>query len=94
VQCATRVLLDQPAVPMDPALTGIAERAVREAGCPVHRMVSGAGHDAMIVAARFPAAMVFLRSPGGTSHHPDETVRAADVDCALSVGRRILECWR
>ena len=37
-------------------------------------MTSGAGHDAMIVAARMPAAMLFLRSPGGISHHPDESV--------------------
>ncbi|MCU1233378.1 MAG: amidase, hydantoinase/carbamoylase family [Candidatus Solibacter sp.] len=94
VQCATRVLLDQASVPMDPALTGIVERAVRDAGCPVHRMISGAGHDAMIVAQRFPTAMLFVRSPGGISHHPDEIVRAADVASALSVGRRILECWR
>jgi allantoate deiminase len=54
-------------------------------------MASGAGHDAMIVARRMPAAMLFLRSPGGISHHPDETVLAEDVDAALDVGREFLE---
>ena len=58
---------------------------------PVHRMASGAGHDAMIVARRMPAAMLFLRSPGGISHHPDETVLTEDVDAALDVGMRFLE---
>ena len=46
----------------------------QRSGLPVHRMASGAGHDAMILAGRMPAAMLFLRSPGGISHHPDETV--------------------
>jgi allantoate deiminase len=67
------------------------ERAVASAGRPIHRMPSGAGHDAMIVARRMPAAMLFLRSPGGISHHPDESVLAADVDAALEVGVRFLE---
>ena len=45
----------------------------------------------MIMAQRFPSAMLFLRSPGGISHHPDETVLPEDVSAALSVGRNFLE---
>jgi allantoate deiminase len=56
-------------------------------------MVSGAGHDAMILARKVPAAILFLRSPGGISHHPDETVLAEDVEAALAVGLRFLESW-
>jgi allantoate deiminase len=37
--------------------------------------------------------MLFLRSPGGISHHPDETVREEDVDAALSAGACFLENW-
>jgi len=83
--------LDQPAVAME---CGALERAVEAAGYPVHRMVSGAGHDAMILARKVPAAMLFLRSPGGISHHPDETVLAEDVVAALAVGAKYLESWR
>jgi allantoate deiminase len=83
--------LDQAAVAMDSDLTQLLERAVESTGRPVHRMSSGAGHDAMIVAPRMPAAMLFLRSPGGISHHPDESVLAGDVDAALEVGMRFLE---
>ena len=83
--------LDQAAVPMDEALTGILERAAADSGATVHRMTSGAGHDAMIVARRMPAAMLFLRSPGGVSHHPDETVLPDDVAAALKAGMRFLE---
>jgi allantoate deiminase len=83
--------LDQAAVAMDPSLTQLLERAVANAGRPVHRMASGAGHDAMIVARRMPAAMLFLRSPGGISHHPDESVLAEDVAAALEGGMQFLE---
>ena len=58
---------------------------------PAHRMASGAGHDAMILARRMPAAMLFLRSPGGISHHPDETVLVEDVAAALDYGMTFLE---
>jgi allantoate deiminase len=54
-------------------------------------MPSGAGHDAMVMATRVPTAMLFLRSPGGISHHPDETVLAEDVEAALAVGRKFFE---
>jgi allantoate deiminase len=83
--------LDQPSVAMDSDLVQMLERAVTITGRPLHRMASGAGHDAMIVARRMPAAMLFLRSPGGISHHPDETVLAEDVGAALDVGMRFLE---
>ena len=56
-------------------------------------MVSGAGHDAMILAQKLPAAMLFVRSPGGISHHPDESVLAEDVDAALAVGAHVIRMW-
>jgi len=83
--------LEQPAVTMDPTLTALLERAVERCGTQPHRLASGAGHDAMIVAARMPAAMLFLRSPGGISHHPDEDVRVEDVELALTAGRHFLD---
>ena len=85
-----RLHADAPSTPCDAALTGSLARAVETAGFPVHRMPSGAGHDAMILAQCLPIAMLFLRSPGGISHHPAETVHAADVEAALSAGAAFL----
>jgi len=85
--------LDQAAVRMAPRLTDALARAVAATGRPVHRMTSGAGHDAMIVARRVPSAMLFLRSPGGISHHPDERVVEEDVAAALEVGAHWLTHW-
>jgi allantoate deiminase len=82
---------DQASVPMDAQLTCTLELAVEARGIPVHHMSSGAGHDAMIVARRMPAAMLFLRSPGGISHQPGETVLAEDVAAALAVGSAFLD---
>lgn len=83
--------LSQPAVSMDPFLTGQCEEAIRKVGCKPHRMVSGAGHDAMILAERVPSAMIFLRSPGGISHNPKESVLVEDVAKALEAGIHLLD---
>ena len=81
---------DLPATPMDPQLTALLEEAVRAAGFPVHRMASGAGHDAMILAKHVPAAMLFIQSPGGLSHCPEESVREGDVAAGLATGAEFL----
>jgi allantoate deiminase len=83
--------MDQPAVPMDERLTAFLVEAIEATGLPGKRMPSGAGHDAMVMAARVPTAMLFLRSPGGISHHPDENVLEKDVAAALEVCRKFLQ---
>jgi allantoate deiminase len=79
----------QSSVPMDGGLTEMLAEAA--AGYGPHRMASGAGHDAMILAPALPAAMLFVRSPGGISHNPAESVRGEDVQAALEVGLRFFD---
>ena len=50
-------------------------------GAPV--LPTGAGHDAGVLAAHVPTAMLFVRNPTGVSHAPEES--ATDVDCAAGV---------
>jgi beta-ureidopropionase / N-carbamoyl-L-amino-acid hydrolase len=50
-------------------------------GAPV--LPTGAGHDAGVLAAHVPTAMLFVRNPTGVSHAPGE--RASDADCAAGV---------
>jgi len=40
----------------------------------------------MILADEVPSVMIFLRSPRGLSHHPEETVYPEDVELALTAG--------
>jgi len=82
--------LDQSAAPMDPQLVAVLARALEAAGAPMTVMSSGAGHDAMVLAAYMPAAMLFIRTPGGISHHPDESVNEGDVAFALATGMNFL----
>jgi allantoate deiminase len=54
------------------------------------RLPSGAGHDAAMMSGRTDAAMLFVRSVGGISHHPDEAVIADDVAAAIEAARRFV----
>jgi allantoate deiminase len=83
--------IDQPAVPMDLILTRLLIDAAAANGFDASPILSGAGHDAMIAARRIPSAMLFLRTPGGLSHHPEEAVLVEDVEAALTVGLTFLQ---
>jgi allantoate deiminase len=74
---------DLPPSPCAPSLMARLENAVAAIGQPVRRLVSGAGHDAMMFADMTPTAMLFLRCKGGISHNPAESVTAEDADLAL-----------
>ncbi|PPU90176.1 allantoate amidohydrolase [Xanthomonas populi] len=79
------------ASPCAAALIARLEHAVAAQGIAPRQLVSGAGHDAMVMAALCPTAMLFVRCAGGISHHPDEHVDPADADLALAVMRHFIE---
>src|ERR1700723_640968 len=87
----SKMMMDQQAVPMDPFLVKQAAEALRRAGCEPYHMASGAGQHAMILAAKVPSAMIFLRSPGGISHDPAESVDVHDVAKAIDCGLHLLD---
>ena len=84
VHVSATTKMQQSAVPMNSALTAQLAEAAERAGFPAQKMFSGAGHDAMILAPHVPTTMLFLRSPGGLSHHPNENVREQDVEGAIA----------
>jgi allantoate deiminase len=89
------ISIDQTAVPMCSDLSALlGDAAARITGREPLSITSGAGHDAMIVARRVPAAILFLRSPGGLSHHPDEDVLPEDVQAAFGTGMEFLRSLR
>lgn len=85
------ILLSERTVATDPFLNGEIEQAILKTGCKPHRMVSGAGHDAMILAEKVPTAMIFLRTPGGISHDPAESVAGEDVEKAIECGLHLFD---
>jgi len=76
---------DDPAVPCSAALTEQLQRSVQAVQGRSLALVSGAGHDAVVMSALTPVAMLFVRCRGGLSHHPDEAAAPADLAVALSV---------
>ena len=85
VELATVPRFDHGAVRCSPELVAALERAVRARGVEPLRLVSGAGHDAVQLAALAPVGMLFVRCAGGVSHDPAESVAEEDVAVALDV---------
>ena len=77
-------LRSQP-VAMDHAIVDGLEAAARARGVTVRRMVSGAGHDAMIVAPDVPTGMLFVPCRDGISHSPDEFAEPTHLAQAVAV---------
>jgi hydantoinase/carbamoylase family amidase len=67
-------------------------QAIASSGLPVRHLPSGAGHDAMAIAAIADVAMLFVRcGNGGISHHPDEIMTEEDAATAAQVFTRFVE---
>ena len=85
VRAAGRRVLEAAGVPCSPGLQAQWSAAIAHVtgeAQPLH-LPSGAGHDAMMMAAVAPIGMLFVRcGAGGISHHPDETLSVEDADVA------------
>ena len=80
------------AAPCDAGLQGQLARSVEAHGIAPRSLPSGAGHDAMAMAAVAPIAMLFVRcGNGGISHHPDEILAVEDAEIATAVLLHFLE---
>jgi N-carbamoyl-L-amino-acid hydrolase len=67
------------ATPFDERLIATVEGAAKEMGHASRRMVSGAGHDAQLIAAIAPSAMIFVPSVDGLSHNPREFTKPEHI---------------
>ena len=74
-----------PATELDPGLRALLARHTEAAGAEVVELSSGAGHDAMVLAAHVPSAMLFVPSRAGVSHAPDEYTPPEWYEPALTV---------
>ena len=91
-----RVLIEEamrvPAAPSDAGLQSRWERAVASLGLPVHRLPSGAGHDAMKLHEIMPQAMLFMRGlNAGISHNPLEAISNDDAELAVNAFQNLIE---
>jgi N-carbamoyl-L-amino-acid hydrolase len=82
----------QAAAPSAPPWQRRWERAVEALGLPLHRMPSGAGHDAMKMHEVMPQAMLFLRGlNSGISHNPLESITNDDTELCVRAFQILLD---
>ncbi len=80
------------AAPSAPAWQQRWEEAVTSLGVPLHRMPSGAGHDAMKLHEVMPQAMLFVRGQNsGISHNPLESTTSDDMQLAVDAFSALLD---
>jgi allantoate deiminase len=78
-------LVNVPPAPMDEGLLTVLRDSVQSSGLSAVEMASGAGHDAQIMASRFPSAMIFVPSLDGRSHCPEEYTSTEDAARGVEV---------
>jgi len=86
-----RTLHERPPVSMDGAVRQVLERAATETGSVPAALVSGAGHDAQVLAARCSVGMLFVPSISGRSHCPEEATDPKHLALGTRVLARALE---
>ena len=74
-----------PATPFDPDCVAAVRRAVEALGYPHQDIVSGAGHDAILLARHCPTTMVFIPCVGGLSHNEAENIFPDDARMGCDV---------
>jgi beta-ureidopropionase / N-carbamoyl-L-amino-acid hydrolase len=92
VQIEINVASRSDGQPFDAGLRAALGRAAQQlVGAQVPEHVCFAGHDAGVLAARLPAAMLLVRNPSGVSHSPAEDVSLADAALAADVALVAIE---
>jgi allantoate deiminase len=86
-----RLLHEKPPVPMHADVRSVLVRAAEESGVQAMELVSGAGHDAQILAARCKVGMLFVPSIGGRSHCPEESTRPEHLELGTTVLREAVQ---
>ena len=80
------------AAPSAPAWQQRWEQAVAALGLPLHRMPSGAGHDAMKLHEVMPQAMLFQRGlNAGISHNPLESITNDDTELTVRAFMHLID---
>ena len=90
VEISTRSLARFEPVTFAPEMVDRVEAAAIALGHSTHRMPSGAGHDAQMLARICPTAMIFTPSVNGLSHNIAEFTHAADIEAGANVLLQVL----
>ncbi len=74
-----------PATPFDPVCIDLVRQGANTHGFASREMISGAGHDAVYMATKYPVAMIFVPCEGGISHNEIENAEPPDIAAGCQV---------
>ncbi len=90
VSCDWQLLQEHASVPCSTHITKLLSQAIEATGSSPLAIVSGAGHDGVVLSNLTEIGMLFVRCRGGISHNPAESVTTEDVAVAIAVMERFL----
>lgn len=89
----TEIIKEDQPVSLSKEITSLFEDICKSSGIPYMNMISGAGHDAMKMAAITRSGLIFVPSRRGLSHNPDEWTDLEDIEiganCLLQAALRL-----
>ncbi|UGS34528.1 M20 family metallo-hydrolase [Capillimicrobium parvum] len=86
LQGSVRTLTEFAPLQLDETIIATVARAAAAESAVALDVVSGAGHDALVIGRAVPAGMIFVPSRNGISHHPEEATSADQCE----LGERVL----
>ncbi|MEG9295821.1 M20 family metallo-hydrolase [Mangrovibacillus sp. Mu-81] len=91
VTMSIETLVDNSSILLDGKLMARVRDAGEQLGYQAFEMDSGAGHDVMNMAAKWPSALVFIPCEKGISHHPDEFTSLEDLSIGVDILAEVLK---
>lgn len=80
-----REISSEEPVKLDESICGVIANQCKKSNVSYMNMSSGAGHDTMYIAKKYPAAMIFTPSRHGISHHHDEFTCFSNIEVAATL---------
>jgi hydantoinase/carbamoylase family amidase len=91
VTMSIETLVDNSSILLDGQLMARVRDAGEQLGYQAFEMDSGAGHDVMNMAAKWPSALVFIPCEKGISHHPEEFTSLEDLSIGVDILAEVLK---
>lgn len=91
IEVTVNKIVDDASVNLDKLMQGKLYKLSESMGLRTICMDSGAGHDVMNMASKWPCGLIFIPSKHGISHHPEEYTKTADLYKGTSLIARYLE---
>ncbi|CAM3812355.1 M20 family metallo-hydrolase [Mesobacillus thioparans] len=85
VKMKVTTMVNNSSVQLDEKVRGKLQSAGESLGYKAMVLESGAGHDVMNMAAKWPSGLIFIKCRNGLSHHPEEFASLEDLQIGTDI---------